>query len=135
MGVASMSAQDFVDAFAGVREFRRLRHAGIVLEGGWRLPLAALGHAAAPGPPSPPPAGEAESAAETLVFDRLETLFVDPPRAGLDATVMTLSAPFSTRPPILCLLPDSWGMIRVRWKVLLQCVHIVRVTENVAEMC
>ena len=31
---------------------------------------------------------------EPMVFDKLETLFVDPPRAGLDATCRKLAAAF-----------------------------------------
>ena len=33
-------------------------------------------------------------AVEPMVFDKLETLFVDPPRAGLDATCRRLAATF-----------------------------------------
>ena len=61
--VARLSAEEFVEAHAGAREFRRLEMAGIKLDG----------------PDSP---------------DRLETLFVDPPRAGLDQTCRTLAASF-----------------------------------------
>lgn len=61
--VARLSAEEFVEAHAGVRRFRRLDEACIE-----------LGAASA--------------------FDRLETLFVDPPRAGLDATCRTLAAGF-----------------------------------------
>eukprot|EP00966_Prymnesium_polylepis_P264852 6118580-Prymnesium_polylepis.1 len=61
--VARLSAEEFVEAHEGVRQFRRLEEVGIELGGAGGL-------------------------------DRLETLFVDPPRAGLDATCRALAAGF-----------------------------------------
>lgn len=60
--VAKLSAEEFVEAHAQRRHFRRLDTAGVDLSsaGGYRL----------------------------------ETLFVDPPRAGLDATCRQLAAEF-----------------------------------------
>jgi tRNA (uracil-5-)-methyltransferase len=58
--VARLSAEDFVQAHAGTRRFRRLEEAGIDL----------------------------------ALADRMQTLFVDPPRAGLDETCRSLAAGF-----------------------------------------
>jgi len=96
--VAALSAEEFVQAYSGSHNFRRLERAGIHLEGGWRLPLIATSPAAAGGGSAadafggePHPTG---GPVETMVFDRLQTLFVDPPRAGLDATCRALAASF-----------------------------------------
>jgi len=51
--VARLTAQEFVEAYAGVRGFERLREAGIVLEGGWKLPLDVRRDGRAPIAPSP----------------------------------------------------------------------------------
>ena len=39
---------------------------------------------------------------ETLAFDALDTLFVDPPRAGLDATCVELARRFATVVYVSC---------------------------------
>jgi tRNA (uracil-5-)-methyltransferase len=62
--VARLSAEEFVEAFNGSKTFKRLTEKGIHL-------------------------GESGDAGY-----RLETLFVDPPRAGLDATCRELAAGF-----------------------------------------
>ena len=62
-----------MEAYAGVRPYKRLIDAGIQL-----------------GTP-PPDAGVTNDVA---VFDRLRTLFVDPPRANLDATCRDLARTF-----------------------------------------
>ncbi len=77
--VARLSAEEFVQAYEGTRRFDRLRDAGIYLEGS--------GEAAAAG-------GGSGDGGEPVVFDRLHTLFVDPPRAGLDETCRKLAAGF-----------------------------------------
>ena len=76
---------------------RRLTLAGIRIEARRQAGLLALtpGAAAERG-------GGGEQAAETtkaasvepMIFDELRTLFVDPPRAGLDATCRKLAATF-----------------------------------------
>jgi len=71
--VARLSAEDFADAYAGRQRFARLEEAGIVL--GAR-----------------PSAGGEGAAAEDGM--RMETIFVDPPRAGLDPVCRTLAAKF-----------------------------------------
>mmetsp|Transcript_19834 Transcript_19834/g.39525 ORF Transcript_19834/g.39525 Transcript_19834/m.39525 type:complete len:505 (+) Transcript_19834:107-1621(+) len=76
--VARLSAEDFVDAYAGVRTFQRLRDA--------RIRLVAAG--------TPPPDGPPPDPDGVAVFDRLRTLFVDPPRAGLDVTCRDLARTF-----------------------------------------
>lgn len=83
--VAKLSAEDFVLAYEGRRSFRRLEEAGIRLAPSVE-PRGRDGDASTEpgGDQLPPP----------YVFDRLHTLFVDPPRAGLDATCRALAAQF-----------------------------------------
>eukprot|EP00326_Haptolina_ericina_P016563 CAMPEP_0181173286 /NCGR_PEP_ID=MMETSP1096-20121128/2916_1 /TAXON_ID=156174 ORGANISM="Chrysochromulina ericina, Strain CCMP281" /NCGR_SAMPLE_ID=MMETSP1096 /ASSEMBLY_ACC=CAM_ASM_000453 /LENGTH=106 /DNA_ID=CAMNT_0023261099 /DNA_START=56 /DNA_END=376 /DNA_ORIENTATION=+ len=62
--VARLTAEEFVEAHAGTRQFQRLDDAGIRL------------------------------GKEYDGVERLRTLFVDPPRAGLDETCRALAATF-----------------------------------------
>ena len=124
--VAALSAEDFVAAYSGEKRFHRLENSGIRLEGGWTLPLPVKlrvggggggvggggdggggrdgggrgSSGSVDGGSGSPPAPD------TLVFDRLKTLFVDPPRAGLDTTCRELAATFDTVVYISC-NPDT----------------------------
>lgn len=106
--VAAVSAEDFVQAYSGQRSLRRLAMAGIRIEARQSGLLAVAPGAAergsggsssggsGSGGGAGQPAGDAagDAAVETMSFDRLRTLFVDPPRAGLDATCRKLAATF-----------------------------------------
>ncbi|KAH8047806.1 S-adenosylmethionine-dependent tRNA (m5U54) methyltransferase [Aureococcus anophagefferens] len=82
--VAKLSAEEFVEAFDGARTFGRLLDAGVDLGNGNRTRAAAA------------------ATEETLAFDALDTLFVDPPRAGLDATCVELARRFATVVYVSC---------------------------------
>ena len=82
--VAKLSAEEFVEAFDGARTFGRLLDAGVDLGNGNRTRAAAA------------------ATEETLAFDALDTLFVDPPRAGLDATCVELAKRFATVVYVSC---------------------------------
>ena len=82
--VAKLSAEEFSAAATGARDFSRLHRAGVDLGNGNRSLAEAL------------------ATDHTLRFDRLSTLFVDPPRASLDATCVDLAATFDTVVYVSC---------------------------------
>jgi len=87
--VARLNAEDFVLAYEGQRSFRRLADAGI-----GRLSEYPAESESELADDDDDDDGEMISADGSLDFDRLHTLFVDPPRAGLDETCRTLAAKF-----------------------------------------
>ena len=99
--VARLTAQEFAEAFAGGRSFTRLHEAGIALEGGWRMPLGVVAEKQ-DDTESDAPAAPGGDTVEPMVFDRLQTLFVDPPRAGMDATCRKLAVAFERIVYISC---------------------------------
>ena len=115
--VARLSAEDFVEAYEGTRYFRRLDDGGILIgqhdnrketkseEGKKEGKDGSGGGGAGGGGGGGGGDGDGGGGAEAKVpsaipaisamrFDRLSTLFVDPPRAGLDETCRRLAATF-----------------------------------------
>merc|ERR1740123_2636490 len=118
--VARLTAQEFAEAYAGGRSFTRLREAGIALEGGWRLPLGVVS-AKQDDAESDAPVTSSGASIEPMLFDRLHTLFVDPPRAGMDATSRKLALAFQRILYISCnpeTLVRDLAELRVTHRVL-----------------
>ena len=91
--VAKLNAEDFVLAYEGQRFFRRLADAGIGRLSEYPTERDDEG-ADDDDEDDEDDDGVRVSADGSMDFDRLHTLFVDPPRAGLDETCRGLAAKF-----------------------------------------
>lgn len=153
--VARLTAQEFTEAFASVRRFRRLGESGILLEGGWRLPLdlsrsrqaaadcdisdapaAADGTPADDAPADGAPADGTPAAAPlpSFVFDRLQTLLVDPPRAGLDPASRQLASAFDRVLYISC-NPETLAADLASLSVTHDVTRAARPAASVRSLC
>jgi len=99
--VARLNAEDFVEAYEGRRKFRRLEDAGIIVVGGRvgeddgeEEGEAEEGDETKEGDETEEGNEDSDEGKEGMTFDRLQTLFVDPPRAGLDETCRNLAVQF-----------------------------------------
>jgi len=95
--VARLNAEDFVDAYEGNRKFRRLEDAGICIvgaKGGERGTEEEEVEDDVTTTTTTPDDTNTKNKITTMTFDKLQTLFVDPPRAGLDETCRRLASQF-----------------------------------------